>query len=71
MILNRIFKKKKKESLEHLVKKSGGTMKTFCTIQEFEVYPIVRYLKQSLSLKSYVFLLFNKNTFVPIFHIFI
>ena len=46
-------------------------MKTFCTIQEFEVYPIVRYLKQSLSLKSYVFLLFNKNTFVPIFHIFI
>ena len=46
-------------------------MKTFCTIQEFEVYPIVRYLKQLLSLKSYVFLLFNKNTFVPIFNIFI
>ena len=46
-------------------------MKTFCTIQEFEVYPIVKYLKQSFSLKSYIFLLFNKNTFVPIFHIFI
>ena len=46
-------------------------MKTFCIIQEFEIYPIVRYLKQSLSLKSYIFLLFNKNTFVSIFHIFI